>query len=512
MTLLWKVCLRLARNTAPPRSLQAANVTFIFGQPVSRGIGEGKVVILRRVTLPENLGPQAAGDAQRELERIQEAVTKVRHRLNQQLKYAMTPTGTAVLQADLALAGDVLLVEKLTEQVLNGKSAAQAVTDAGEFFMNLLGQSENEYVRQRAVDIEEICLQLLEEVCETAPTNGFVELREPSVLVAETLAPQQLLQLDRRWLKAIVLEHSAATSHAAILARSLGIPTLAGVREARLLLTPGGEVVVDADRGFIVPQLSPRVTRFYERERKTLKMRREAWSSEGGKSAVTLDGKPMEVAANASSGEELALAFENGADGIGLFRTEAIFLGRQEAPSEDEQFTIYSEAARAAGGRPVIIRTFDIGGDKNVPYLNLPHEDNPFLVSRRSPLPEHHDLLQTQLRAILRASMVGSVQIMMPMISSLEEIVEFKAAVTEPQEHLRGKASRFVPKSKLASWSRFHPRLSSLTSLCAEVDFFSIGTNDLSQYFFAADRRNPKISSLFSVRHPSFLRFAETPG
>ena len=496
-----------SRNSAPPRSLQAANLAFIFGQPVSRGIGEGKVVILRRMTLSDNLAPPAATDAQRELERIQEAVTKVRYRLNTQLQYATTSTSTAVLQADYALAGDVLLMEKLTEQVLNGKSAAQAVTHAGEFFTNLLGQSENEYVRQRAIDIEEICLQLLEGVCET-PTNGFVELREPSVLVAETLAPQQLLQLDRRWLKAIVLEHSAATSHAAILARSLGIPTLAGVREARLLLTPGSEVVVDADRGFIVPQLSPIVTRFYERERKTLKMRREAWSSQAGKPAVTLDGTPMEVAANASSGEELVLAFENGADGIGLFRTEAIFLSREEAPSEDEQFTIYSEAARAANGRPVIIRTFDIGGDKNVPYLNLPREENAFLGYRGARLYSmHHDLLQTQLRAILRASMAGSVQIMIPMISSLEEIVQFKTAVTEAQEHLRREGIAFRPNVKIGIMVEVPSTAFIVDQLSAEVDFFSIGTNDLSQYFFAADRTNPKISSLFSVRHPSFLRF-----
>ncbi len=370
------------RSATPPRVLQAANVNCIFGTPVSHGIGQGKVIILRRMTLPQGSKTENAANPQHELDRIQEAVSAVRHRIGEKLKYSITPTGTAILQAGLAMAGDVSLVQKLNEQVLSGKSAAQAVVETGEFFIDLLGHSENEYIRQRSADIEEICLQLLEEVDGTRPETSAVALREPSVLIAETLAPQQLLDLNRRWLKALVLEHSGATSHAAILARSLGIPTLAGVRNARLALTAGHEVVVDANRGFVIPQMSPAVRNFYERERKTLARRRESWDGRAHQSAVTSDGKRVEVAANAASGEESSLAFVNGADGIGLFRTEMIFLSRDEAPSEEEQFAIYSEAARLADGKSVIIRTFDVGGDKKIPYLNLPAEENPFLGYR----------------------------------------------------------------------------------------------------------------------------------
>jgi multiphosphoryl transfer protein len=498
-----------SRSNKTPRPLQAANVTCIFGTPVSRGIGHGQVVILRKMTLPGNVSAEPGGDPHRELERIKEAVAAVRRRIGEKLKYSITPTGTAVLQADLAMAGDVLLVEKLTEQVLRGKSAAQAVVETGEFFIDLLGHSENEYIRQRSADIEEICLQLLEEVSGVSPA-AKVELREPSVLVAETLAPQQLLELDRRWLKAIVLEHSGATSHAAILARSLGIPTLAGVRNARLLLTPGREVVVDANRGFVVPQFSPTVRRFYEREQKTLERRKESWSRDVDKSAITADGRHLEVAANASSGEEVTQAFGNGADGIGLFRTEMIFLGREEAPSEEEQFAIYSEAARAAAGRPVVIRTFDIGGDKRVPYLNLPREENPFLGYRGARIyAEHHELLQSQLRAILRASTAGSVQIMAPMIASLEEFRQFKAAVAQARQYLAQNGIAFQPGIKIGVMVEVPSLAFILDQLSEEVDFFSIGTNDLSQYFFAADRGNPRIAALFSVRHPGFLRFLE---
>jgi phosphoenolpyruvate-protein phosphotransferase len=493
-----------------PRALQAANATCLFGKPISRGLAQGKVLILRRMTLPREIKSDAVHNPQHELERIKDAVSAVRHRIGEKLKYSLTPTGTAVLQADLAMAGDVFLVLKLNEQILRGKSAAQAVVEAGEFFIDLLGHSENEYIRQRSADVEEICLQLLEEVNGTRPAASTVALREPSVLVAETLGPQQLLELDRRWLKALVIEHSAATSHAAILARSLGIPTIAGVRNARLALTPGGEVVVDANRGFVIPNISAAVKRFYERERETLRRRKESWAGHAEKSATTADGNRVEVAANVSSGEEMSLGFANGADGIGLFRTEMIYLGREDAPSEEEQFAIYSEAARLAGNKPVIIRTFDIGGDKKVPYLNLPHEENPFLGFRGARIyAEHRDLLHAQLRAILRASAVGNLQIMAPMISSVEEIVQFKAEIALARHSLLSKGIDFRSDVKIGMMIEVPSVAFILEQLSIEVDFFSIGTNDLAQYFFAADRGNPKIASLFSVRHPSFLRLLE---
>jgi phosphoenolpyruvate-protein phosphotransferase len=492
-----------------PRSLQAAHPQVSWGTPVSRGIGMGKVVILRRMTLPAGVEPPAASHPHRELDKIKSAVTGVHHRISERLRYAVTPVGTAVLQADLAMASDVFLLEKLAEAVSRGKSAAQAIVATGEFFIDLLGHSDNEYVRQRSADIEEICLQLLEEVGSSNPAAA-IELSEPSVLVAETIAPQQLLALDRSRLKALVLEHSGTTSHAAILARSLGIPTLTGVRNARLVLTPGGEALVDANRGFMIPQVTPAVSRFYERERETLRQRTETWSMQSQKAAITADGERIEVAANVLSGDEVILAFENGADGIGLFRTEMIFLSREDAPSEEEQYAIYSEAARRAGGRPAIIRTFDVGGDKKVPYLNLPKEDNPFLGWRGARIyADHQELLQRQLRAVLRASAEGKIQIMVPMIASLEEVVQFKAALMQAQHHLRENGLKFQTDIKIGIMLEVPCTAFAVEQFCQEVDFFSIGTNDLVQYFFAADRSNPKVSSRFSVRHPAFLRFLD---
>jgi phosphoenolpyruvate-protein phosphotransferase len=495
-------------STALPRTLQTAGVKGYFGSPVSRGLGQGKVIPLSGMALPRDLKTRAASDPQSELAQIKRAMAAVRGRIQEKLAHPQSPTEAAVLQADLAIASDVSLSQKLAEHISQGKSAGQAVMEAGAFFIDLLRHSESEYIRERALDIEEICLHLLQEIYGVDLQTAAIELREPSVVVAETLAPQQLLGLERQWLKALVLEHSGATSHVVILARSLGIPTLTGVKNARAVLLAGQEVVVDAIRGFVVPQSSPAVQKFYQREQKTLELRREFLPVPTTGPAITTDGRTLEVAANASSYEELALAFEKDADGIGLFRTEMAYLQRQRPPSEEEQFAIYAEAARAAAGRPVIIRTFDLGGDKDAPYLNLPPEDNPFLGYRGVRIySEHRQLLQAQLRAILRASAFGQVQVMAPMISSLDEVRQFKASISEAKQDLARKRIAFRSDIRIGVMIEVPSAGFILDQLCAEVDFFSLGTNDLNQYFLAADRDNPKTAELSDVLHPGFLRF-----
>ena len=496
-------------NTMPSRVLLAAGIECCFGVQVSRGIAQGKVVILNGAVLPSSSEMSKATDSQLELRRINDAIAAVYKRIQEKLSHQTSPGGAAILQAELAMVGDVSLAEKLTEHVTRGKSAEQAVLETGDFFTGLLRHSESDYIRERASDIEEICLQLLDEIHGGDP-RAIVELREPSVVVAEMLAPQQFLALDRRWLKALVLEYSTTTSHTVIMARSQGVPALVGVKNARLVLLPGQEVVVDANRGFVVPKISSSVERYYERERKTIDRRQKSLHNAAG-STSTADRKTLEVAANASTSEELLRARENGADGIGLFRTETLLLGRDEAPSEEEQFTIYAEAARtSSSGQPVIIRTFDIGGDKNVPYLSLPPEDNPFLGYRGVRIyAAHQDLVQSQLRAILRASSLGNLQIMAPMICSLEEVVQFKAAISQAKRDLTQKDIAFNQNIRVGIMVEIPSVAFLVEQLCAEVDFLSIGTNDLSQYFFAADRGNARVAALADVRHPAFLSLLE---
>jgi phosphoenolpyruvate-protein phosphotransferase len=497
-----------SRNGSLPHPLRTSDIHAQSGLPVCPGVGQGIVVALSALKLPVGVVEADSTDQRLERDRIERAIAAVRTRIRQKLEDGLSPTESAILKADLAIANDISLAEKIGQLISQGRSAGQAVIEAGEHFIALLRHLESEYIRERALDIQEICVQLLEEIYGASFQPAAVTLRAPSVVVAETLAPQQLLALDRKFLKALVLEYAGATSHAVILARSLGIPTVVGVKHARTILPQGRQVLVDAGRGLIFSEISPPLEKYYQRESLTLRRRREALARQTKGPAITADGKILEVAANVASVEEFIPAFEEGADGIGLVRTEMIFMGRDHAPSEDEQFAAYSAAATAAAGKPVIIRTLDIGGDKPLPYLQLPAEANPFLGYRGVRIyAEHAELLRTQLRAVLRASSAGRLQIMLPMVSSIEEVHWFKQQVSEIKHEMRSKKIAFDDAIPLGIMVEVPAAAFLLQQLCAELDFFSIGTNDLSQYFFAADRGNSRVAALSSVRHPAFLRF-----
>jgi len=314
--------------------------------------------------------------------------------------------------------------------------------------------------------------------------------------------------MNRQWLSGLVLEYAGTTSHTVILARSLGIPTVVGVKDAPVLLPAGRNIVVDAYRGLVVPNGTVAVERFYERERHAIEGRQLRLGHNKYAQAITTDGRRLEVAANVSSAQEVSAACANGAESIGLFRTEMLFIGRDRAPSEEEQFAIYKEAIDSAADRALIIRTIDIGADKPVPHLNLPHEVNPYLGFRGMRVyAEHRELIRTQLRAVLRASAFGRVQIMAPMVSTLEEVLWLKRQIAELQLELASRSIPFNAAVPTGIMVEVPSVAFILDQLCAEVDFFSIGTNDLNQYFLAVDRDNAKVAELSSVRHPSFVRF-----
>ena len=288
----------------------------------------------------------------------------------------------------------------------------------------------------------------------------------------------------------------------------MGIPTLVGIEGLLRVLTTGESVIVDANRGLLVRRPPPSVRTFYENQANTIRKRETILARYAAGAAITTDQHTIEVAANVASFEEVTAAFSQGADGIGLFRTEMLFIGRDQAPDEEEQFSIYRAVARSAGKRPVIIRTIDIGGDKPVPHLNLPAETNPYLGFRGMRIyQEHRDLFRAQLRALLRASGFGRIQIMAPMVSTIEEVLWLKAQVAELKQELTELGIPFDRKVPLGIMIEVPSIAFILDQLCAELDFFSIGTNDLNQYFLAVDRDNAKVAGLSRVHHPSFLRF-----
>lgn len=485
-----------------PRALRLTGVKASFGLPVSRGIGRGRAVIVEKIALTAERSAEKSLDSALEKERITHAIATVHARIREKLTEQISPTESAILQAHLAMLGDDALKDKLLEYIAHGCSAEQAIIRTNAFLSELLQRSDNPYTRERALDIQDVCLQLLENI-PGFEINPGVRLSEDSVLVAENLTPQQLLSLDRKWIQALLLASAGTTSHTVILARSLGIPTLVGMKNLHLALQQ--ETLVDANRGLVIEELTPEIQKFYEREAALEERRRATLATYAAKPAVTADGHGIEVAANVASPEEAESAFQNGADGIGVFRTEMLFLRRDQVPTEDEQLEIYARTLRAANDKPVILRTFDVGADKVFPGLKLAKEDNPFLGNRGVRVyADYRDILRTQLRAILHASAFGRVQILVPMVSALNEVIWFKAQLAQVKAELEIPDDRQIPVGIMIEV----PSVAfMLDQLCQEIDFFSLGTNDLAQYFFAADRGNSQVASISNVREPGFLKF-----
>ncbi len=496
-----------ASGAALPRGLRNACGRWYAGSVVCPGIGQGRVVLIGGAQVPPELleAPAQSPDAERE--RVRRANAAVRATLETRLSGRPPKVEEGILRAHLSILGDVGMKQRIGAAIEAGRSGMQAVAEAAAHFAARMRESESVYVRERAIDIEDIGFQLLERMHGTRLRSPQLDLVEASVVVAESLTPRQFLALDKRLLQALVLEHTGGTSHAVILARSFGIPTLTGVVEVRAHVAPGIEAVVDANLGLVIPEPGLRVRRYYERELATLRRREERLARFRRAPARTRDGQALEVAANVASVEELAPAFRAGADGIGLFRTEMLFMDREEAPSEEEQFAVYLQAARAAQGSTVILRTFDVGGDKPVPYLQLAQEKNPFLGLRGLRVyPAHAELFRSQLRAILRASAFGRIWMMVPMLSSLDELRWVKARLVEARAELDAAGQKHDPALRVGVMVEVPSAAFAIRELAAEADFFSVGTNDLLQYFMAADREDARVANLASARHPAFLR------
>ena len=490
-----------------PRALREAGYTYLMGAGVSPGIGMGTAVHAGRSGWPVVEQGHDFVNPALERERITLAIAAVASRIGSLRARAKSKTESAILNAHLAILRDVSLTGQVHENISRGDAAEQAVVHAAERFRDVLRASTSAYIRERAMDLQDVARRLLEELGAVTPVHEALKLTQPSVVLAENLTPQELLGLERTLVSGLVLEYAGATSHTVILARSLSIPVVTGVAGAQAQFGEGDNVVVDASRGLLIRNDSPVVQRFYARELDTQRRRKARLAHKALGAVKTADGRMLEVAANVSSPLEVRAAFEAGADGIGVYRTEMLFVDRDTAPSEEEQFEIYAEAARAAAGKPVILRTLDVGGDKRVAHLNLPEEANPFLGYRGARIyAEHSELFRTQARAVLRASASGRVQLMLPMISNAAEVRWARERVAEVRRDLqeKGTAMGEVPLGIMIEVPAAGYAIAELSEV---ADFFSVGTNDLSQYFFAADRGNARVWPLANAVQPAFLRF-----
>lgn len=489
-----------------PESLTRLNPTLFRALPVCSGSDRGVLTLLTSLDLNALTSLPAANSREEEQSALDQGLTLLVKSIELRALDSDS-TASAILEAHRSLATDTSLRQHLLAGVNQGLSCAQAVIATANHFCAEFSRSSSSYLQERALDVRDVCYQLLQQIYgeERFPAPG--QLTQPSVCLADDLTPGQFLELDKTLLKGLLLKSGGTTSHTVILARSFNIPTLVGVDSDSLLSWRDQPVFIDGNAGAVVVNTSPAVARYYQQEQAVQKALREQQSVWLDREARTADGLRIEIAANIAHSAEAQAAFGNGAEGVGLFRTEMLYMDRANAPCENELYNIFCQALESANGRSIIVRTMDIGGDKPVEYLNIPAENNPFLGYRAVRIYEEYAaLFTTQLRAILRASAHGNLKIMIPMISSMEEILWVKEKLAEAKQQLRAEHIPFEEKIPLGIMLEVPSVMFIIDQCCEEIDFFSIGSNDLTQYLLAVDRDNAKVTRHYNSLNPAFLR------
>lgn len=494
-------------NLAPlPRNFSNLNVAHIRGRSVSEGFGQGVLMAMGAINFDALTDLPPAKSLNEERSQLNSGLEAVVKSLTIQLNSSEHTEGE-VLKAHLSIAKDEEFREAITSNLVEGRSSADAIIATAKHFGEVMKNSSSAYMRERELDIRDVCYQLLQSIYGDERFGSQNKLTQPTVCLADDLTPSQFLELDKSLLKGLILSHGGSTSHTVILARSFAIPTIVGVEGSRLTDLLDEEVIVDGTLGIVVTEIAESVERYYVQESKVKEIVSSRQAQFRDVAAQTSDGKGLEVAANIAHSVEANAAFANGAEAVGLFRTEMLYMDRTCAPDEDELYNTFCQACDAANGKSIIIRTIDIGGDKPVDYLNIPAENNPFLGYRAVRIyPEFIEMFKTQLRAILRASAHGNLKIMIPMISSLEEILWVKDILAEVRQELRKEALPFAEKVPLGIMLEVPSVAFIIDQCCEEIDFFSIGSNDLTQYLMAVDRDNAKVAASYNSLNPAFLR------